>query len=68
MIPCRCAALNTLSGAGADDYVRQHLDTVREDAMGRKSLRCPLTDITFVLEQADGVYGGDSQRRLRRTG
>lgn len=67
MIPCRCAVLNTLTGRAATDYVRQHLDVLREDSRGTKSASCPDTGTTFVLEHADGVYGGDDQRRLRRT-
>lgn len=68
MIPCRCDVLNTISGKAADDYVRQHLDVVREDARGGQHLTCPEANVSFVLERTDGVYGGDEQIRLRRTG
>ena len=67
MIPCRCAVLNTLAGRAATDYARQHLDVLREDVRGTQSLTCPETGTTFTLERAGGVYGGDDQRRLRRT-
>lgn len=67
MIPCRCDVLNTLSGRAATDYARQHLDVVRSDGHGSSTLSCPDTGTTFVLEQAGGPYGGDDQRRLRRT-
>ena len=67
MIPCRCDVLNTLTGRAATDYSRQHLDVLKESAQGTTSLSCPETGTTFVLEHAGGVYGGDDQRRLRRT-
>lgn len=66
MIPCRCKALNTLSGRAATDYVRQHLDVVRDEGNGRRVLSCPEARATFLLEPDDGVYGGDDQVRLRR--
>ncbi len=68
MIPCRCAALNTLAGEGAEDYATQHLDIVREDARGRVTLRCRLTDVMFYLEPAEGNYTGEGPRKLRRQG
>ena len=67
MIPCRCAVLNTLTGRAANDYATQHLDVLREDASGARTMSCAETGITFVLERAGGVYGGDEQRRLRRS-
>lgn len=66
MIACRCKVLNTLAGTAATDYVRQHLDVVREDAAGRLTLRCEGTGTSWVLEAARGPYGGDNQQRLRR--
>lgn len=66
MIACRCRWLNTLTGTAALDYVTQHLDPVREDARGRTFLTCAESDARFVLEPADGVYGGDGQVKLRR--
>lgn len=66
LIPCRCQALNTLSGRAATDYVRQHLDEVRDEGNGRRVLSCPEAHATFLLEPDDGVYGGDDQVRLRR--
>lgn len=66
MIPCRCRWLNTLTGTAANDYARQHLDIVREPGDGRTQLRCPESGATFVLEPDAGVYGGDTQVRLRR--
>jgi hypothetical protein len=66
VIPCRCASLNTLAGEGAEDYATQHLDSMREDARGRATLRCPETDVMFYLEPAEGNYTGEGPRRLRR--
>lgn len=66
MIACRCKVLNTLAGTAATDYVRQHLDVVREDATGRQTLRCEETGTSWLLEPAQGPYGGDNQQRLRR--
>ena len=66
LIPCRCKALNTLSGRSATDYVRQHLDVVRDEGHGRRVVSCPDGVATFLVEPDDGVYGGDDQVRLRR--
>lgn len=66
LIPCRCKALNTLSGRAATDYVRQHLDVVRDEGNGRRVVACPEGATTFRVEPDDGIYGGDDQVRLRR--
>ena len=58
--------LNTLSGRAATDYVRHHLDIVREESDGRRVVTCPEGNATFLLEPEPGVYGGDDQVRLRR--
>ena len=67
MVPCRCAVLNTLRGDAAEDYARRHLDEVRETT-ARTVLRCPETDVEFVLEAVGGGWDPDRQRQLRRTG
>lgn len=67
LIPCRCKYLNTLSGRAASDYVKQHLDVVRDEGHGRKVVTCPESATSFLVEPDDGVYGGDEQVRLRRT-
>lgn len=66
MTACRCEVLNSLRGAAATEYARTHLDTLREDAIGRQRLRCPDTEVTWVLEPVGGVFGNDEQHVLRR--
>lgn len=68
MTPCRCDALNVMSGEVARDYARVHLDRARTDGFGRTVHRCSETGIEWAEERAVAGYGDDTTvlRRVQR--
>ena len=59
MSACRCDVLNVMSGAVATDYLRGHLDQVRDSGYGRVLYRCPDTGINWVQDRRAEGYGDE---------
>jgi hypothetical protein len=58
-VRCRCAVLNTLSGAVAAEYTRKHLDRTRTDGLGRAVHRCTSTGVDWTEERSATGYGDE---------
>lgn len=59
MVACRCELLNVMSGAVATDYLREHLDEVRDTGHGRVLYRCPDTGIGWTEDRRAEGYGDE---------
>ena len=68
MAACRCAILNVLSGALAQELVDEHLREIRSDGMGRSVYLCATSEVEWVEEHRRGGYEKDVTvlRRVQR--